>query len=142
MKLDALRHQLACASQAVYDDWAQDDDGLDDELGAGGICDRIADAMIGVLAQHGIAATIGGQDGDDHAWVIAKSEDGVVGVDIPYRLYERGAGYSWTRIPGVIFSEDDVEIMVIDPDPAKFPLYVGDDDIDDPEVTHVPPQPM
>ena len=31
-------------------------------------------------------------------------------VDIPYGYYERGGGYSWTKIPDVVFQPDFVVI--------------------------------
>lgn len=31
-------------------------------------------------------------------------------VDIPARVYERGSGYTWTKLPGVVFTPADIFI--------------------------------
>lgn len=112
-----LRPQMAAAAQNVYDEWEPDEEG-DDVFGGGGICDAISGAIAGVIVSHMDANTAeGGQDGDDHAWTIAYSPteaSEVYGVDIHPYVYERGSGYSWTKIPGVRFDADDVEIFPVD----------------------------
>ena len=47
--------------QQVYDSWNQDADGYDDELGTGGICQDIADAICFILSVHGIRLIISAQ---------------------------------------------------------------------------------
>jgi hypothetical protein len=56
----------------------------------------------------------GGQEGDDHSWVVAYTKDEAYGIDIPYSIYEIGGGYSWKKIEGVTFEASDVEIFPID----------------------------
>lgn len=101
--LNSLKPQLAIAAQTIYDEW-------DQEIEPGGICDQIADAFNGILTQNGIAATLGGHDGDDHAYIIAYDDAGSYIVDIPNETYETGGGYNWTKIDGVVFDEDDIMI--------------------------------
>jgi len=116
--IQALRPQLAAAAQSVYDEWEQDADGLDFELGSGGICDRISEAMASVIVGSipDVQIADGGAEGDDHAWLIV--HDGRQGyhVDIPAHIYEHGGGYSWTKRPDVKFSPNDVEISQIPAD--------------------------
>lgn len=108
--IEALAPQLAAAAQVEYDAWEVDADGLDPEVGEGGICDRVADAMGTVLAQHGINVTEGGQDGDDHAFLYAYNDTEAVEVDIPPGVYETGAGYNWKKRPDITIGTDDVMI--------------------------------
>lgn len=121
----AMLPQLLKAAQAVYDQWAQDDDGYDDEYGGGGICHDIADAMVGVLTERSIdAMTFSQAIGDVHVYVIAKFAEGVYELNIPPYIYERGSGYSWTKLPNVVFKENDVIVNRIHTDPSKFDEYL------------------
>ena len=110
------------AAQKVYDEWQQNEDGEDIELGYGGICQDIADAIAGVLNSHGIDSTTvdSGGMGEQHVWAIAKTFDGVFEVDIPYSSYERGGGYTWKKIPDVQFTPRDISIHKISVDPDDF----------------------
>lgn len=107
-KLKELRAEIARRAQEVYDAWEQDEDGIDEELGSGGICDRISDEISSVLSDAGIDSVAGGQDGDDHAYVLAVDGTHAYAVDVPPHVYERGSGYSWKKVPGVTITEDDV----------------------------------
>lgn len=112
-KLLSLLPKLAAAAQGIYDNWDQDENGLDPELGSGGICDRISQALAETLAAHGWETTEGGQDGDDHSFLFTKKSPKsptAFGVDIPASTYERGAGYSWTKIPRITFTPDHFAI--------------------------------
>ena len=46
--------QLIAAAQQEYDVWDQSGEDGDPELGFGGICQNIAEAMSGILSEHGI----------------------------------------------------------------------------------------
>lgn len=145
--LKRLRPAFALAAQQVYDSWHQDgDDGEcgGEDLGRGGICDRIAAAMGEVIdADEGYVpggrqarrppgwkppewTTFNAQIGSNHTWVFVKTEDGVWSVDIPWWVYEQGGGYCWRKIPGVIFTADDVEIRHESSDPDDFSEYDTD----------------
>lgn len=102
--LNSLRPQIAIAAQQIYDDWEQD------EFDEGGICDQISMAISGILTSADIDCTEGGHDGDDHSYIIAYNESAAYLVDIPYDIYEIGGGYSWTKIPNVVFDESDIVI--------------------------------
>jgi len=106
-QLLALRPKMAQAAQAVYDNWEQ---------GGGGICDEISQEIQGVIAGSIINAEVtdAGQEGDDHAWTIVYNDTEAYEIDIPCSIYERGGGYSWTKVQDVRFDPDDVIIHPID----------------------------
>jgi hypothetical protein len=124
-QVNALLPQLAQAAQQVYDQWEQDEEGIDPELGGGGICQDIAEAMSHVLNIAGIDATTidNGGMGDQHVWILAKFREGVVEVDIPPEIYERGGGYNWTKIPGIVFTPQHIHYSILDRDPESFDQY-------------------
>jgi hypothetical protein len=108
-ELDVLKPQMAAAAQIVYDEW----DG-DDEF-SGGICDEIASAISGIIANN-IDASVRdwGHDGDEHAAVIVKRANEQYVVDIPYGIYEDHLGFmTWRKISGIIFSPDHIIISAI-----------------------------
>lgn len=109
-KLERLRPKMAAAAQVVYDDWNQDEDGFDEDVGGGGICDQIAGAIgVVVLSKiRGVDITEGGQDGDDHAFAVVLSASEAVAIDIPPSRYESGGGYSWRKKSGVVFRPTDI----------------------------------
>lgn len=107
-RLQALRPALARAAQKVYDGWEVDEDG--DDYGGGGICDDVANALSVVVtrAMDDVTIVDGGQDGDDHAFIVVLTDTEAVAVDIPSDVYETGGGYSWEKIEGVRFGAGDV----------------------------------
>jgi hypothetical protein len=115
-QLEASRPELARIAQAVYDDWQQDEEGIDEVYGGGGICDAIAEEIAVHLSQLGIDTIDGGQDGDDHAFLIAYNDTEAYEVDIPPGVYEYGSGYSWTKKRDVTITADDVYIGKVDQD--------------------------
>jgi len=111
-QLESQREAFAAAAQRVYDEWEQDEDGLDEDLGAGGICDQISAAIAAVVECDTVE---GGQDGDDHAWLIAT--DWVAEayqVDIHPSWYEEGGGYTWRKTPSVKFTGEMITIAPLD----------------------------
>lgn len=114
--LSALRPALAAAAQAVIDGWEQDDEGIDEELGEGGVCDRVATAMAGVIDRsfRGVEIHDGGQDGDDHAYIIVDDGREAFAVDIPPGVYETGSGYRWRKRKGAVVRASDVVIEPVD----------------------------
>lgn len=118
-----LLPQLVAAAQKEYDEWDQSDPD-NDFLSGGGICQEIAGAIADVLSSSGIDATTVDSNGmgEQHVWAVANTEDGVYAIDVPYNQYERGGGYTWHKIPGVIFDESSIDIY-------KLPASVSWDDI-------------
>lgn len=106
-----LRPALANAAQKALDAWSQNEDGFDEEHGHGGICDEIAQYMSQILDIPGVEVTDGGHDGDDHAWLIAYTDQEAYGIDIPPSIYETGSNYNWRKKPGAKIRPNDVEIF-------------------------------
>jgi len=113
-KLLSLKPEIVEMAQEIYDDWDQKDDdgddGDDDQYGTGGICDVISLGISEILTENDIEIAEGGHDGDDHSFTIAYDEQGAYIVDIPSYVYETGGGYNWTKLGGVKFTPDDIEI--------------------------------
>ena len=108
-ELEALRSQLAQAAQVIYDEWDQDDEF------SGGICENIASAIWGIIADN-VDANIRewGHDGDEHAAVIVSRTNEQYVVDIPYDIYEQHIShYNWRKHPDVTFKPEDVIIEPI-----------------------------
>ena len=122
--IEKLRPEIAKAAQIPYDNWDQDENGEDPELGYGGICHLIVDEVIHVLSKHGIDCTSLSLDSEVHVVALAKVKDGVVEIDIPYHLYEYGGGYTWIKKHGVKFKPSDININVINADPEVFEQHV------------------
>lgn len=126
-RIRRLLPDLLRAAQEEYDSWDQDEEGWGEECGTGGICDRISSAFSGVLARLPDVEVIdGGQDGDDHAYVIVLTDTEAVAVDIPPGVYETGGGYNWKKKPGVRFSPYHVILDKLDPrDFEEHPRYAS-----------------
>lgn len=107
-----VRTELAKAAQTVYDAWEQVD-GVDPELGEGGICQDVASGMVETLSREGIehALSIAASVGENHVFVVALIPgDGVYSIDIPPSVYEIGSGYVWRKREGVAFGPDDIVV--------------------------------
>ena len=109
-ELDSHRQSLAQLAQKEYNEWTQDDDGVDEFLGTGGICDQISDSFSSFLTDKGFHVDVGGQDGDDHAFIYATKNGNSFLVDIPPSVYEIGGGYSWKKRNNVAFKPSDIVI--------------------------------
>ncbi len=123
--IENLRPQLAMAAQKVYDEWAQDENGYDEMLGEGGICQDIADAMANILTRANIeCSTVSQQSGEQHVYVVAQLEDGVYIVDINPYYYETGGGYNWKKIHDVEFIPRMISISCISRDPNEYETFL------------------
>jgi len=112
---------FVAAAQKEYDEWEQDDEGIDSMLGSGGLCQNIANALASVAWEHGFECTlVSAEIGEQHVWIVVQTDDGVYSVDIPPYVYETGGGYTWKKIPNVKFTSNDIEIDHISPDPDDF----------------------
>jgi hypothetical protein len=110
-ELEFLRPDIVKAAQEVLDAWQVDEQGFDEEFGAGGACDAIAIAISDLVANlDGIDIIQAGQDGDDHAWIIARRGDHAFEIDIPPYVYETGGGYNWKKKPNVQIQPSDIII--------------------------------
>lgn len=111
--LNGLKHKMAAAAQLVYDDWEQDEDGVDEHYGEGGICDDIADA-IGSVVQQAYDYNVYTHycEYDTHTSLYIHNEDlsEICYVDIHPTHYESGYGYKWKKIHGVTLTADMIDI--------------------------------
>lgn len=125
-EIEKLRPKLAKAAQEVYDSWELDEDGFDCEVGQGGVCHIIADALADVLVDNDIEVTTVSSDHEVHVWVAALVEEGIYLIDIPYGLYETGGGYSWQKIPDVEFEARDIVIDLLTADTDEWGDYTDE----------------
>src|SRR5208282_364562 len=124
-QLKAIAPQLAIAAQKVYDQWdASDETYGDPEVGFGGICHVIVDAMADVVSRNIPNASVSSFShdmGEVHVslsvWIEPAEnpeEDDMdervelFDVDIPPYTYETGGGYNWKKIPDVTFDASDI----------------------------------
>lgn len=126
-EVEALKPKLAAVAQEVYDAWQISDDGYD-ELNGGGICHLIADELVSVLSEHNIdrCQTVSSTH-EQHVYVVGQFREGVYLIDVPYRYYETGGGYSWKKIPDVKFDESFINIEPLNYNPRKFSQYIDPD---------------
>lgn len=93
--------QMATAAKAQYDAWDESDV---DTFAGGGICHLIADALVSVLQANGVECCSVPSEHEQHVFVVCQLVEGVFLLDLPYAYYERGAGYTWYKLPDVIFT--------------------------------------
>ena len=75
-KLIPLELEFVKAVQAELDEWQQDENGEDAELGFGGICQDLSDAICGVCIDHHIdCTTLCAEMGEQHCWAVAYDEN-------------------------------------------------------------------
>jgi hypothetical protein len=118
-----LRPQMAIVAQRVYDRWTQ---GENDDLNGGGICHLIADEIASILSDVGVPIATQCSTYEQHVYCIAQCQEGIFEIDIPYQTYEHGGGFSWTKLPDVHFTSDDIVISKLDHDPGRMGQYVED----------------
>jgi len=125
-EIKAIMPQIVAAAQKEYEEWEVDENGMHWLLGSGGICQEIANAMADVLMNAGFEASIvSASIGEQHVYVVLKASEGIFSVDINPYLYETGGGYSWKKIPNVVFDESFIDIDKLDPDPKNFNEYTS-----------------
>ena len=124
---DDILNKMVAVAQEEYDNWQQDDDGFDEELGYGGICQNIADSMIQVLDLNGIDnAYIANSTCEQHVYIICAFQEGVYQIDIPYHIYESGGGYTWKKLPDIKFDKSHITLDLIDENPSNLTQYIED----------------
>ena len=115
--LKQLAPEMVKVAQDAYRDWDEDDR---DTYAGGGICHIIADAILNVLYQHNITATTQSSSYEQHVYVVAKVDNGVYMVDIHHSIYEYGGGFTWHKVPDVVFEPSDITFYRISSDPDEF----------------------
>lgn len=107
----AMAPEIVAAGQVEVDAWEQDENGLDEVLGSGGVCGFVADRMSEVLAALGADVAHAETDFDGgHAFLHARLADGVFRVDVPPGVYETGGGYVWAKRPDAVIRPEDLII--------------------------------
>jgi hypothetical protein len=119
----ALAGQLVAAAQCEYDDWDEADV---DKYAGGGICHLIAERLVGILDQAGIEACSIASCHEQHVYVACQLAEGVITLDIPPGVYERGAGYSWSKLANVVLTANDLVWYCADANPAAYSAYIED----------------
>lgn len=122
-KLNLLKNQFVIGAQKSYDEWQQDDEGYDEMLGHGGICQEIADEICDVCNRNDIdCITQDAQVGEQHVWAVAYDDNKkeAFEIDISPYVYESGSGYNWKKIPNVKFDVNDIHISEVDYDHLNF----------------------
>lgn len=111
-KLNAHRSQMAKAAQAVYEDWEQDEEGVDDHYGEGGICDDVAGAIAHIVDDLGYSAYTHYCEYDTHTSLYVYNADvtEICLVDIHPHHYESGYGYKWKKKQDVVITADMVTV--------------------------------
>jgi hypothetical protein len=121
-----LLSKIVAVAQAEYDNWNQNEEGYDEELGAGGICHLIAEEIAGVLSEQGINCSTVCSSYEQHVYLVAQFREGVYMIDIPYHVYESGGGYTWKKKKDVKFDASHVVVSGLDSNPRKFSMYIDD----------------
>lgn len=116
----ALAPNLVAAAQAQYDAWDEEDV---DTYAGGGICHLIAERFCSVLDEAGIVCTTMSSTVEQHVYVVAQLPEGVYEVDLPWRHYEVGGGFSWKKLPGVQFGPEHLRFFRLDRNPENFEMY-------------------
>lgn len=115
MQFEAARGAIAAACTAALDEWQQNADGVDELIGTGGFCGRIADIISEKLCELGAETVRYGHDYDGgHESVIALFEEGPHEVDVPARVYESGWGYVWRKLPDARIEPGDILALKLD----------------------------
>lgn len=123
---NSIKDELAQAAQKVYDGWEQNEEGYCDSFGHGGICGDIANVMTEILWKYDIECTTVSSNHEQHVYVVAKTDEGVFSVDIPWSHYETGGGFCWKKIPDVELTSWDIQIYHISSDPEEYNQYIED----------------
>jgi hypothetical protein len=126
--LERLKPALADAAQKVVDEWQQDEEGIDPELGHGGVCDRVAEAMLDTIYSYlqDVDGTFGSFGGEDHEWIVVSDGNEAFIIDISPYVYETGSGYSWRKIENAKINPNDVLIDPLEMELAKHILTEGE----------------
>lgn len=122
--VEALRPAIVAAAQKQYDEWQQDEEGYDEEVGHGGICHLIADDMASILGDAGFPVWTQTASDVQHVTCIVQTNEGIFDLDIPYSIYERGAMFTWTKLPDVRFEPADLSIYKMSNFPGDIEQYV------------------
>lgn len=128
MDILARKDLFVEAAQKVLDAWRQDEKGVDEELGTGGACDLVAQALGEVLDEQfpDVGHATQWSEMTTHTSVIVRLSDGVHELDIHHSVYEQGFGYVWRKRENVILTGEDISLVRLDQDPANYCMYIDE----------------
>lgn len=110
-------------AQKVYDDWDEEDQ---DTYAGGGICHLIAEEFSSYLNYNDIETIIISANDEQHVYCISKVKEGIYTVDIHWSFYETGGGYSWKKIPNVVFDGSEISFFRVSPDYNDWDEYTDE----------------
>jgi len=116
--------RIVDVAQKQYNQWAQNEEGYDEELGSGGICHLIAEEVADILSEHGINASTVSSNFEQHVYVVAQFREGIYEIDIPYQYYETGGGFTWKKLPDIVFDTSHIVLHKLDSNPRNFKKYI------------------
>jgi len=106
--------KLVKIAQKVYDEWDQDEEGYDEILGTGGICDEIAekfcDYIIRIIKHDAFSYY---DEYSTHTCCIVYDDNTAYVLNLPADVYEKGYLYTWKKRKDVIIKENDFEIIKV-----------------------------
>lgn len=111
--LEKLKSEFILKAQEIYDNWDQNHDGYDDHYGSGGICDDISDMICDIIndkTKYDCFSLYNEYDYHTSSYAYDSENRIIFNIDLPYYIYETGAGYNWKKKPGVKFKEEDIII--------------------------------
>jgi hypothetical protein len=113
--------EIVNRAQKEYDLWDESDI---DTYAGGGICHIIADAIVDVLSDKDIEVYSVSSNFEQHVYCIVRVIEGIYEVDIHHSTYETGGGYTWSKLPNIIFEDNDIFINRLDYDYDNVSEYV------------------
>ena len=123
-EVKALIPEFIKKAQIEYDNW---DEKNIDEYAGGGICHLIADEISSVMWEHDIHNTTTTSTFEQHVYCVVKVKEGIYEIDIHHSTYETGGGFSWKKIPDIIFEPNDIIISQLSSDFDSWSDYVEED---------------
>lgn len=121
--LKSYKPFLVKFAQKIYDDWNEEDR---DTYAGGGICHIIAEEIAGFLNDKGIETTTVSSNFEQHVYCVSKVKEGIYTVDIHWSWYETGGGFSWKKIPNVVFDGSEVEFYRLSSDINDWEQFTGE----------------
>ena len=115
-KQQLVKHlpKLTKIAQKLYDEWNQDEEGYDEVLGTGGICDEMAEKFCDYIIRTMKYDAFSYYDEySTHTYCIVYDDNAAYILDLPADVYEKGYLYTWKKIKNVIIKESDFEIIKV-----------------------------
>ena len=119
--VNKLVPELIRKAQIEYDNW---DESLIDVYAGGGICHIIAERFQEVFWNNDIENMTVSSDFEQHVYCVILVKEGIFAIDIHHSVYETGGGFSWKKIPDVIFEPNDITFYLITQDKNEWENFL------------------